>query len=86
MAAARERVPLPVLPLRTDRQAGLERDGWSRRFVATPPRLAEVVALYQSLGLDVRVEPLDACELDDDCADCLTAGPVPCVIYTRGRT
>ena len=86
MRAAGERVPLPVLPPRTDRQAGLERDGWSRRFVATPPRLTEMVALYQSLGRDVRIVPLDACELDDDCADCLSGGETPCVIYTRGRT
>lgn len=90
MSSPGRRAALPVLPLSASvvsrgHEAELERDGWTRRFVAAPPRLDEMVALYGSLGFDVRVEPLDAGELDDDCADCLT-GEAPRIVYTRRQT
>jgi hypothetical protein len=85
MRAGRGRVQLPVVPLPAHREAELEREGWIRRFVTASPRLEEMIELYQSLGLDVRMEPLNAGELDDDCADCVSAGPAPRIIYTRGR-
>jgi hypothetical protein len=82
---AAERVELPVLALPADREGVLARDGWVRRFVASGPRLDEMVALYLSLRYDVSLEPLDGCDVDDDCADCLTGGPQPRIIYTRER-
>jgi hypothetical protein len=85
MRAAAHRVALPVVALPPDREAQLARDGWLRRFVASGPRLDEMVALYLSLGLDVRLELLSRCDVDDDCADCLTGGPEPRIIYTRER-
>jgi hypothetical protein len=85
MRAAAERVELPVLALPADREAELARDGWVRRFVASGPRLDEMVALYLSLRLDVRLELLSRRDVDDDCADCLTGGPEPRIIYTRER-
>jgi hypothetical protein len=44
-----------------------------------------MVALYLSLRLDVRLELLSRRDVDDDCADCLTGGPEPRIIYTRER-
>jgi hypothetical protein len=85
MRAAACRGALPVLALPADREARLARDGWLRRFVASGPRLDEMVALYQSLGLDVRLELLSRRDVDDDCADCLTGGSEPRIIYTRER-
>jgi len=85
MCAEAERVELRVLVLPADREAGLARDGWVRRFVASGPRLDEMVALYRSLHLEVMLEPLRACDVAADCADCLTGGPEPRIIYTRER-
>jgi hypothetical protein len=85
MRAAGERVQLPVLTLPADREATLARAGWVRRFVVSGPRLDEMVALYLSLGLEVTLEVLNSCDVDDDCTDCLTGGPEPRIIYTRER-
>lgn len=85
MAAARERA-LPVLqsvPSRTDE---LAHSGWTRRFVASPPRLDEMVTLYRSLGLDVTLEPLDPRERDTDCTGCSSGGAAARIIFTREQT
>lgn len=37
----------------------LEAEGWERRFVAEEPRLAEAVELYQAMGFEVYLLPLD---------------------------
>jgi hypothetical protein len=83
MRAAAARVELPVLALPADREAALGRDGWVRRFVASGPRLDEMVALYESLRLEVMLVPLQGCDPDDECAGCLSGGPEPRIIYTR---
>ncbi len=65
----------------------LERQGWTRQFMADEPRLSEAVALYASLGFEVRLEsalrslPDDACRVCylPECADRCK------VIYTRPR-
>ncbi|NTU81489.1 MAG: hypothetical protein HGA45_19260 [Chloroflexales bacterium] len=59
--------------------------GWTRRFVAGPARLKEVVALYESLGLEVHLEQLDPAGLDDDCQGCALALALFRVVYTRPR-
>jgi hypothetical protein len=83
MRAAPERIDLPVLRTARPREDELARDGWTRRFVAAPPRLDEMVALYRSLGLDVTLEPLDAREIDIDCAGCVSSGADARIIFTR---
>ncbi len=45
-------------------------DGWERRFIADGPRVAEMVALYESLGYEVVADPIRAEQLDDECVDC----------------
>ncbi len=36
----------------------LKKEGWTRQFVASEPRLSEAVALYEESGFDVHMEPL----------------------------
>ncbi len=68
----------------------LAAEGWTRRSVASEPRLGEAVALYAALGYEVRLVPL--CEDGGDgegeaaCTACYAADPDPGrhrVIYTR---
>jgi hypothetical protein len=84
MAGRAERVALPVLAAVTAQESELARDGWVGRFIAAPPRLDEMIALYRSLGLEVRAEPLDAGCLDADCAACIVeGGGASRMIFTR---
>jgi hypothetical protein len=64
-------------------QSALEREGWTRRFVAAPPRLQEMSELYAALGLEVRHEPLGEADLRVECGDCVLAQAVFRIIYTR---
>jgi len=48
----------------------LEAQGWERRFITDGGRSAEVVALYQQLGFEVRLEPLTLGELPEGCTEC----------------
>ena len=64
-----------------------EAQGWLRRFTIETARVDEYIELYESLGEEVRVEPV-APELmaADDCATCLlAAGDRFRIIYTRPR-
>lgn len=72
-----------VIPTRTKSEAELLQEGWTRRFVAAPARLREAVALYESLGYQVHLEPLTPEELREECADCRLAVALFRVIYTR---
>ncbi len=60
-----------------------EEAGWERRFVAAPPRLQEAVDLYESLGLEVRLEPPGPDDLEEVCESCAAAVSLFRVIYTR---
>ena len=57
----------------------LEKEGWSKRFVAGEPRLSEAVEMYREAGFEVHLAPLpkepkcDSCvgtEEEDDCRIC----------------
>ncbi len=37
----------------------LEAEGWEERFIAEEPRLSEAVELYESMGYEVYLLPLD---------------------------
>jgi len=58
-------------PREKSREAELERQGWTRRFVADEPRLSEAVELYKSLGYEVRLEPAVFDEMSEECKKCL---------------
>jgi hypothetical protein len=66
-----------------DREAELLKLGWTRRFVSAPPRLAETVALYRSLGFEVHLEQQAPDELDAQCQGCQAALGLFKVVYTR---
>jgi hypothetical protein len=36
----------------------LEREGWTRQFTASEPRLSEAIALYEEMGFEVHLEPV----------------------------
>lgn len=48
----------------------LEKKGWIKRTTIGEPRLSEIVELYESLGYQVRVEPLTLGDLDEECRSC----------------
>ena len=56
---------------------------WERRFMAGPPRLQEVVDLYESMGLEVKLEAVQATDLPEGCNDCRAAMALFRVVYTR---
>ncbi len=65
----------------------LEGEGWVRCGIFCEPRLSELVALYQELGYDVLLRPLDSSELDDAlCQECFARGTERYrVLYTHRR-
>jgi hypothetical protein len=67
----------------TGRDRSLASEGWQRRFVAPPHRLFELVELYNSLGLEVRVEPVLPEEMRGECTGCTLALSLYQVVYTR---
>lgn len=71
---------------REARDAELARDGWSRRFIGSPPRLDETVQLYESLGMEVLLDPLSEEELAAECSGCTLALTLFRAVYTRRRT
>jgi hypothetical protein len=65
------------------REAELQSQGWTRRFVGAPPRLKEMVELYQSLGFEVHLERYAPEDLDGGCDGCRLALDLFRVVYTR---
>lgn len=67
------------------RHEALVAEGWQREFVVEAGRVDEYVELYQSVGKEVRVEPVLPEDMTlPECADCAL---VLCreykIIYTR---
>ena len=52
------------------RQKELEKEGWVKQTTIGEPRLSEIVELYKSLGYEVRLEPVELDELDEECRRC----------------
>lgn len=63
----------------------LEHENWERRGIFSEPRVRELVTLYEELGYEVRVEPIDPADLPTEgCRDCiLVQAERYRVIYTR---
>ncbi|MBI4961742.1 MAG: hypothetical protein HY913_00555 [Desulfomonile tiedjei] len=65
----------------------LAEQGWQRRFTAEEPRLSEMKELYESLGLEVLIEP-GMPEDDEECRSCFDEVGFEDrykTIYTRGE-
>lgn len=77
--------PQPRLPdLERPPDPALAAQGWQRRFMADAARLPEYAALYQSLGLEVRAEPVREAEVGPECGPCrLVLCPKFVTLYTR---
>lgn len=62
----------------------LAADGWERRQVVGPERVAETTQLYQDIGFEVRTEEVKTSEFDSCCQGCATvASDNFTTIYTR---
>lgn len=77
----------------TKREQELTDAGWERRFVASEPRLAEAVELYESIGFEVLLDPLPS-EEEMKGGGCEEKGCTACfdvdreryrIIYTRAK-
>lgn len=71
---------------KSHREQGLLKEGWAKRFFASGSRLQETVELYESMGLEVHLEPVRAEDLG--CSECHLPGSLETiencyVIYTR---
>ena len=51
----------------------MDKEGWTRQFMADEPRLSEAVELYKSLGFEVHLEPVVPDESSEECTACLEA-------------
>ncbi|UCF69143.1 MAG: hypothetical protein JSV80_07630 [Acidobacteriota bacterium] len=68
-----------------NREQELVRDGWTKCATYDEPRLSEMVALYEEIGFEVHLEPLDPNALPP-CAECIREAPhLFRTIYTRKR-
>lgn len=57
--------------------------GWGKRATYDEPRLSEIVEMYEEIGLEVHLEPVDL-QNDEGCTDCLKAAPKNYMtVYTR---
>jgi hypothetical protein len=70
-----------------NKEKDLKKEGWKKQFTYDEPRLSEAVELYESLGLDVKLEPVKPEELDGN--QCKTCFETMCdrykTIYTREK-
>jgi hypothetical protein len=73
------------VPAKKTRREILEAEGWTRQFIASEPRLSEAKEVYEEMGLEVRLEPVDKGDLDQECKDCYEMDESCRTIYTRPR-
>ncbi len=70
-------------------EEALVKQGWTRQFLASGPRLREATELYESMGLEVHLEPARTADLAcPECQPPQASATVEgwCVIYTRPGT
>jgi len=64
----------------------LIKDGWEKRAIYDDPRLTEMVELYEKIGLDVHLEPINT-ENKDGCTVCMQQNPDRFkIVYTRKKS
>lgn len=63
----------------------LKEEGWVKQNTIGEPRLSELVELYESMGFEVHLEPLN-CQ-DEECTACFAhEGENVKTIYTRQKS
>ncbi|MBC7347279.1 MAG: hypothetical protein H5U00_07465 [Clostridia bacterium] len=76
-----------MYPMETERDLLLAREGWVRKFATEAAKAGEYARLYEELGFEVRLEPLDPEVADNQCRACLVENcQRHVVIYTRPRS
>jgi len=73
------------VPAKKTRREILEAEGWTRQFIASEPRLSEAKDAYEEMDLEVRFEPVDKDDLDQECTECFEIDDSCRTIYTRPR-
>lgn len=63
--------------------ARLINQGWERRFIADNRMARDAVDSYRELGYEVRLEPVDAEQLKDECSGCKALFSRFKAVYTR---
>jgi hypothetical protein len=66
------------------REDELIKAGWEKRFIASEPRLAEMVEMYKEIGFEVHLEPLPPKEEMDE-KSCGESGCTACFDVDRKR-
>ena len=67
-----------------DMESELLAKGWVRKNIIDEPRLAELKDTYESMGMEVRVEPVTPEILAQECDSCLINTPAKFfVLYVR---
>jgi hypothetical protein len=63
-----------------------EKEGWLKRTTIDEPRLSEIVEEYESLGYEVRLEPVKLEDIDEKCKKCYEkqVGKIK-TVYVRKR-
>ncbi len=51
----------------------LAKEGWERQATYDEPRLSEIIAMYEEIGFEVRLEPFDPEEEPGECTICMKA-------------
>lgn len=68
----------------SSREEELKKEGWVKQNTIDEPRLSELVELYKSLGMEVRLEPVTPEEME--CMECFKLHPNRYkTIYTRPK-
>ncbi len=63
----------------------LIRQGWEKQSTHDEPRLSEMVAMYEEIGFEVRLEPFDRLS-EPGCTECMKISPEKYkIIYTRKK-
>ena len=61
-------------------------EGWGKKATYDNPRLTEMAAMYEEIGLEVHLEPFNA-ENEDGCTGCMQQFPDQFkTIYTRKKS
>lgn len=69
----------------TNSEEKLIKEGWKKQATYDDPRLSEIVAMYEEIGLEVHLEPFNA-DNESGCTDCMQLMPdLFKTIYTRGK-